>query len=48
MSGGVSARTFDKHFKDQIAPYMNGEKMYWWFSDEQIKKHATYRMNLIP
>jgi len=34
-------RTGDKtEEKDQIKPYMNGDKLHWWFSDDAIKAHA--------
>ncbi|MBW2192644.1 MAG: penicillin acylase family protein, partial [Deltaproteobacteria bacterium] len=33
LPGGVCGRLFDKHTTDQIDAYMNGDKMYWWFSD---------------
>ena len=40
LPGGVSSRMFNPHYKDQIKPYMNGDKLYWWFSDAAIKAHA--------
>ena len=40
LPGGVSARVFDPHFKDQVKPYMEGDKLHWWFSDAAIKAHA--------
>jgi penicillin G amidase len=48
LPGGVTARTFDPHFKDQIKPFMNGEKRYWWFSDQAIKKQARHTLVLNP
>jgi penicillin amidase len=48
LPGGVSARLFDPHVKDQVEPYMNGEKMYWWFSDQAIKEHKKHELILQP
>jgi penicillin amidase len=48
LPGGVSGRQFDPHNTDQIAPFMNGEKVYWWFSDKAIKKHTQHTLTLNP
>lgn len=48
LSGGEVARTFHPHQKDQIAPFMSGEKRYWWFSDRAIKKNAVHSLRLTP
>ena len=48
LPGGVSARRFDSHFKDQVKPFMNGDKVYWWFSDKAIKEHARHTLELNP
>ncbi len=40
LPGGVCGRLFDGHTTDQIEPFMNGEKRYWWFSDELIQAHT--------
>jgi penicillin amidase len=48
LPGGVSGRQFDPHTTDQIAPYMNGEKVYWWFSDKAIKEHTRHTLTLNP
>jgi len=48
LPGGVSARRFDSHFKDQIKPFMNGDKVYWWFSDKAIKEHARHTLVFSP
>ena len=48
LPGGVSARRFDSHFKDQIKPFMNGDKVYWWFSDKAIKEHTRHSLVLNP
>ena len=39
LPGGVSGRLFHPHNKDQIKAFINGEKMYWWFSDKAIQEH---------
>ncbi len=48
LPGGVSGRQFDPHTTDQIEPYMNGEKVYWWFSDKAIKEHTRHTLTLKP
>ena len=48
LPGGVSARVFHPHYKDQIRDFLSGEKRYWWFSDEAIKAHAVSTMILSP
>lgn len=48
LPGGVCGRTFHHHQKDQIEPYMRGDKVYWWFSDKAIKEHATASLELKP
>jgi len=48
LPGGVSGRLFDRHNRDQIRPFMDGEKRAWWFSDAMIEKHAKYRLELKP
>jgi len=48
LPGGVTGRTFHKHFNDQVAPFMSGEKLYWWFSDEEIEKHTVHTLVLVP
>ena len=39
---------FDPHTTDQIEPFMNGEKVYWWFSDRAIKEHIRHTLTLNP
>ncbi|MFT5913937.1 MAG: penicillin amidase [Flammeovirgaceae bacterium] len=48
QGGGEVGRTFHPHSKDQIQPYMNGMKTYWWFSDEMIQKHKHSELLLKP
>lgn len=48
LAGGVSGRLFDKHGKDQIEPFINGNKVYWWFSDAAIKAHSRNTLVLKP
>ena len=48
MPGGVAGRTFHPHFNDQLAPFMSGDKVYWWFSDEAIEKHRKHKLVLQP
>jgi penicillin amidase len=48
VCGGVSGRQFDPHVKDQLKPWLRGEKLYWWFSDKAIKDHAQSELLLVP
>jgi penicillin amidase len=48
LPGGVSGRLFDKHGKDQIEPFIDGSKVYWWFSDAAIKAHSRHTLVLKP
>jgi penicillin amidase len=48
LSGGVSGRQFTRHFRDQVEPFMTGQKRYWWFSDRQIEAHARTEQKLVP
>ncbi len=45
---GVSARMFSKHSSDQMERYMNGEPVYWWFSDKMIKRYSRNDYRLVP
>ena len=46
LPGGVCGRLFNPHTKDQIEAFMNGEKVYWWFSDKAIKGHSRAVLTL--
>jgi penicillin amidase len=48
LPGGITGRQFDPHTTDQIAPFMNGDKMYWWFSDKAIEVHTKNSLTLNP
>jgi penicillin amidase len=48
LPGGVAGRTFHRHFNDQVSPFMNGEKLFWWFSDAAIAEHAASTLVLRP
>jgi penicillin amidase len=48
LPGGVCGRLFHPHTKDQIEAFMNGDKVYWWFSDKAIKDHSRAILNLNP
>jgi penicillin G amidase len=48
LPGGVSGRIFHPNTKDQIEPFMSGEKVYWWFSDEAIQAHMQSTLVLNP
>jgi len=46
--GGVSDRRFSPHFKDQVKPFINGEKVYWWFSDQAVRRQAKEKWEFLP
>lgn len=48
LPGGVSGRFFHPHAKDQIQAFINGDKMYWWFSDKTIQEHKKTSLLLKP
>ncbi len=48
IPGGVTGRVFHPHQKDQVDPFMKGEKRYWWFSPEKVKEHEQSRLELTP
>jgi penicillin amidase len=48
LPGGVSGRFFHPHAKDQIKAFINGEKVYWWFSDKAIQEHKRKTLILNP
>lgn len=48
LPGGVAGRLFHPHTTDQIEPFINGDPVYWWFSDPQIKSHAKHELILTP
>lgn len=48
LSGGSVGRTFSPHLNDQLEAYIDGTKMYWWFSPEQIEKHKVEELIFQP
>ena len=48
LPGGVTGRQFHPHTTDQIVSFMDGTKMYWWFSDNAIKAHTQHTLTLNP
>ena len=48
LPGGVTGRQFDPHTTDQVKPFMDGAKVYWWFSDKAIKEHTRHTLTLSP
>ena len=45
---GVSDRLFNPHRTDQIKPFMDGTRVYWWFSDDMIEQHTRTMLYLLP
>jgi penicillin amidase len=48
LPGGVTGRQFDPHTTDQVQSFMDGNKVYWWFSDKAIKEHTKHTLTLSP
>jgi penicillin amidase len=48
LPGGSTGRLLHPHTTDQIAPFINGDQVYWWYSDSQIKSHARHELILTP
>jgi penicillin amidase len=48
LPGGVTGRQFDPHTTDQVESYMDGTKVYWWFSDKAIEEHTQHTLTLSP
>ncbi|MCP4369822.1 MAG: penicillin acylase family protein, partial [Deltaproteobacteria bacterium] len=48
LPGGVTGRQFDPHTTDQVESFMNGKKVYWWFSDKAITEHTKDTLTLKP
>jgi penicillin G amidase len=48
LPGGVSGRIFHPHARDQIGAFISGEKLYWWFSDQEIRRNAKSTLFLAP
>ena len=48
LPGGIAGRVFHPHAKDQIPAFMEGDKVYWWFSDQEIQNNAQTALMLTP
>lgn len=48
MPSGVSGRSLDSHFTDQVDEYMDGDRLYWWYSDEAIERHTAETLMIDP
>lgn len=48
LPGGVAGRQFDPHTSDQVKSFMDGTKVYWWFSDKAIREHTRHTLTLSP
>lgn len=48
VPGGVTGLLFSAHLTDQLGHYLNGGKVYWWFSDKAIAEHAKTTLVLKP
>ena len=48
LPGGTTGRLFHPHTTDQVEAYMNGTKLYWWFSDQAIQDHTHSTLELNP
>ena len=48
IPGGISGRVFHPHALDQIDPFLEGGRTYWWFSRAAIDAHAQSELILQP
>ena len=48
LPGGITGRIFSPHHKDQVPSFMDGGKLYWWFSDKAIAEHTAHTLALRP
>ncbi len=48
LPGGVAGRQFHPHYKDQIASFLKGDQIYWYFSDTAIQAHVKHTLTLAP
>ncbi len=48
IPGGSSGRYLDDTLANQNEAWMNGDKHYWWYSDEKINQHTVHSLQLIP
>jgi penicillin G amidase len=48
LPGGIAGRLFHPHAKDQIPAFMEGEEVYWWFSDREIQNNTQSLLMLTP
>ncbi len=48
LPGGIAGRVFHPHATDQIPAFMDGGKVYWWFSNQEIAKHTQSVLVLTP
>lgn len=48
LPGGVAARVFHPHFKDQIPAFLSGEPGHLWVSDRAIATHTMNKLELRP
>ena len=49
LPGGVVGRTFHSGLADQNAHWACADtEIYWWFTDEAIKRNSQFVLNLVP
>jgi penicillin amidase len=48
IPGGVPGRVFHPQTTSQVAPFIEGEAVYWWFSDAAIRRHTRRTLRLVP
>lgn len=48
IPGGVTGRIFNANTTDQIDAYMQGTKVYWWFSDKLLDENKSAEYILSP
>jgi penicillin amidase len=48
VSGGVAARHLHETFDNMVGPWMSGEIVTWWFSEEAVNRNARHTLMLLP
>lgn len=48
IPGGTAARILHPHAKDQVDPFLSGEKVYWYYSDKEIQLHKRNELIIKP
>jgi penicillin amidase len=48
VSGGVASRHFHESFDNMVEPWVSGQPVYWWFSEQAVNRNARHTLILRP